>query len=234
MDEKELRESESYKDAHGDQIFLPAIIILSQELKGNRCMVIETMGSPLQHSKIHQKCEPVVFFYCNRNEPQRRDPTAIIQTIVKQLSVVLPGLPKPVVEEYDKRVNHSPAPLGFQECHGLLVSLLDIFPQTTIIIDALDESDPVERSQLLEVLTTIMHSSNSVVKIFISSRDDIDIKLKLEKVPNLYIEAQDSKEDIENFIYREVTQSKGRGFSQLPDGLKRKVMHTLLEKANGM
>lgn len=214
--------------------FSPLSLYFIASAEGNRCMVIETMGSPLQHSKINQTCEPVAFFYCNRNEPQRRDPTAIIQTILKQLSVALPGLPKPVVEEYDKRVNHSSAPLGFQECHGLLVSLLEIFPQTTIIIDALDESNPVERSRLLEVLTTIMHSSNSVVKIFISSRDDIDIKLKLEKVPNLYIEAQDSKEDIKKFIYREVTQSKGKGLSQLPDGLKRKVMHTLLEKANGM
>lgn len=198
-------------------------------------MIIETMGSPLQ-PKSHETYEPLVFFYCNRNESQRQDPTAILQALVKQMSLVLPaaGLPKPVVAEYDKRVKGGLAagPLQFQECHGLLVALLDIFPKTTIVIDALDETDPIRRGQLLEVLTTIIHSSASVIKIFVSSRDDIDIKLKLEKVPNLYIEAQDNSEDIECFIKREMTK-KPRLY-HLRDEMKDQIVSTLIKKANGM
>lgn len=41
---------------------------------------------------------------------------------------------------------------------------------------------------------------------FISSRDDIDIKIRLEKVSNRYIEAQDNKEDIERFIDQELVK----------------------------
>lgn len=202
-------------------------------------MVIETIGSPLQNSRSqHQTCEPVVYFYCNRNEPERRSPTTIMQAIVKQLSVALPasGLPKPVVAKYDERLKSGLAagPLAFQESNLLLISLLDIFPRTTIIIDALDESDPTERGRLLEVLTAIMHSSTSVVKIFISSRDDIDIKLKLEKVPNLYIEAQDNGEDIKRFIHREMESAKNRRLYSLPDELKNEIISTLTKKANGM
>lgn len=200
-------------------------------------MVIETIGSPLQNSRSQRQIyEPVVYFYCNRNEPERRSPTTIMQAIVKQLFVALPasGLPKPVVVEYDERLKSGCAagPLSFQESNLLLISLLDIFPQTTIIIDALDETDPMERGRLLEVLTTLMHSSTSVVKIFISSRDDVDIKLKLERLPNLYIEAQDNSEDIERFIHWEMTKSAK--LFNLPDELQTEIISTLTKKANGM
>lgn len=199
-------------------------------------MVIETLGFQTRGNKGHQKHEPVVYFYCNRNEPQRRDPTTIVQALVKQMSVVFPGLPMPVVAKYDKRVTDGLASgsLSFQESLDLFVLLLEIYPQTTIIIDALDESDPIERWRLLEALTTMMHSS-SLVKIFISSRDDIDIKLKLERVPNLYIEAQDNGEDIKRFIYREMTEPvKNRRLFHLPVELKKQIVSTLVLKANGM
>ncbi|KAL0631453.1 hypothetical protein Q9L58_009685 [Maublancomyces gigas] len=161
-----------------------------------------------------------------------------MQAIVKQLSVALlaSGLPKPVVAKYDERLKsgHAAGPLAFQESNLLLISLLDIFPRTTIIIDALDESDPMERGRLLEALTAIMHSSTSVVKIFSSSRDDIDIKLKLEKVPNLYIEAQDNGEDIKRFIDREMKSTKNRRLCSLPDELKKDIISTLTKKGNEM
>lgn len=196
-------------------------------------MIIETIGSPLQQSKSHQTCEPVVFFYCNRNDSQRRDPTAILQALVKQMSHALPGLPKAVVAVYEK--TKEPVPLGFQESHNMLVSLLDIFPRTTIIIDALDESDPIERCRLLEVLNNVVQSSAGVVKIFVSSRDDVDIQLRLEKVPNLYIEAQDNEEDIKRFINREMADSIKNGrLTRLPAEVKDKIVSTLVSKAGGM
>lgn len=198
-------------------------------------MVIETLGSRHQtgeHS-FNGIYQPVVYFYCNRNDPQRRDPTTILQAIVKQVSLALPGLPKLVVTEYDKRVKDGFASgsLGFQECYTLLVSLLDIFPQTTIIIDALDECDLVGRSRLLEVLTTIAQSSANV-EIFISSRDDKDIKLKLNSLPNHYITAQDNKGDIKRFIDREIRKSITN--HQLSDPLRNRIQCALQKKANGM
>lgn len=196
-------------------------------------MLIERLGSPLQHGKGHQTCDPVIFFYCNRNDPERRDPTVILLALVKQISLALTGLPKPVVAGYDS--TKEPVSLSFEKAHELLVSLLDIFPQTTIIIDALDESDPDKRGQLLEVLNTIMLSSTGVVKIFLSSRDDVDIKLRLNDVPNLYIDPRDNKDDISRFIHREMGDSiRNRRLTALPDPLKKWIMRKLVDKAEGM
>lgn len=92
-------------------------------------MVIDMLLRPPNGERLsYQTYEPVIYCYCNRNEPDRRDPTTIMQVLVKQLSVVLPGLPKPVVAEYDKR-SKSGGSLEFQESNDLLVSLLDIFPK---------------------------------------------------------------------------------------------------------
>lgn len=179
-------------------------------------MVIETLGAVSPNSDSRERFEPVVCFYCNPNEPARRSPTKILQALVKQMSVVLPGLPKSVVATYDRKVAQGLASgsLDFNESFDLLVSLLDLYSHSTIIIDGLDESDPSLRGQLLNRLEAIIHSLASIVKFFISSRDDADIKLKLEDVLNLYIHARDNSSDIALFIDRELAQSTNRLLSQ--------------------
>lgn len=173
---------------------------------------------------------PVVYFYCNRNDEQRRDPTIIMQALVRQLSVALPGLPNALVVEYDKRVDRGLGTLEFQECIDFVVTLLDIHPQTTIVIDALDESNPDERWKLIEALTTIVCSSATLVKIFISSRDDVDIKLHFEKVPNIYIDLRDNSGDIARFVRREVTLSIEKSIflrGNVTDKFKEEIITTI-------
>lgn len=146
----------------------------------------------------------------------------------------LAGLPKPVVEEYDKQSKDGFASgeLGFKSCASLLFSLLQIFPKTTFIVDGLDESYPQERGRLLDLFDTFMKSPENLIKIFVSSRDDVDIQLRLENSPNLYIEARDNQEDIIRFIHREMA-ANNRLF-HLPDELKGRVIETLASKAKGM
>lgn len=157
-----------------------------------------------------------------------------MQSLLKQLALVLPGLPKPVVAKYHQRIQGAGS-LEFTECTELLISLLHIFPHTTIIIDGLDECERMGRGRLLETLTTIVHSApaTSVVKLFISSRDDIDIKLRLDKVSNRYIEARDNTEDIKRFINRALHQPSSR-LSKLSETVKTKVLDALLAAAGGM
>jgi hypothetical protein len=183
----------------------------------------------------------LVYFYCKRDEPDRQDPTKIMQSLVRQLSVQLPahGVPKPVLDEYEKREKNafSSRYLSFRECQKLIISLLDIYPQTTIAIDALDEINRKSRKPFLEALSTIAQESKSLVKIFVSSRDDDDIILQLQAVPNLYVDAADNAGDIERFILREINSSIDRQIllrGEVDDRLKRQIISSLVEKADGM
>jgi hypothetical protein len=206
-------------------------------------MIINTLqlSSGDDYSKKCGEQGAVVYFYCKRDEPDRQDPTKIMQSLVRQLSVQLPehGVPKPVTDEYEKREKNafSSRYLRFEECQTLIVSLLDIYPQTTIVIDALDEIDRESRKPFLESLNTIAQASKNLVKIFVSSRDDDDIILELEAVPNLYIDAADNAGDIERFIHREINTSIDRRIllrGKVDDQLKRKIISILVEKADGM
>jgi len=111
-----------------------------------------------------------------------------------------------------------------------------MYPQTTIIIDALDELDldyeSMHRHLLLELSNDAVLQCDSLVKIFVASRDDQDIVMEFEKVPNLFIKATDNMKDIERYILREFEIR----FSSHPwsPGLKNIVYAELCNKANGM
>lgn len=196
----------------------------------NRCKVIDTLRS-------ESKNEPVVFFYCNRAEDPRRDPSVILHTFLKQFCVQSPGpnLPKLVREAYKpiRERGNASSQWGFQKCQELLLSLSEIYPQTTMVIDALDEIHQDQRQVLLEALGMIVKSSRSRVKIFISSREHQDIQ---EALGCSSIGAIDNKADIQGFVQREVTTFIEKRWKHLKDKntLAEDIASALISKADGM
>ncbi|KAH6669479.1 hypothetical protein B0J14DRAFT_431832, partial [Halenospora varia] len=156
---------------------------------------------------------PLAFFYCVRNasEPERADPDEILRSILKQLSCARSDMP-------------------------IILELLDENP-AIIIIDALDECDPNRRHEIITALQTIIQSAASVVKVFVSSRDDQDIRCRLENSPNIYIQARTNGEDIQRFIETQVYQAvrERRLLSGNVSGeLQNHITNTLISKAQGM
>jgi hypothetical protein len=187
--------------------------------------------------------ESLAYFYCTRNpaEPERADPEEILRSIVRQLSCPSPGCPimKPVTAKYNQREEDSfeLTKLALEECLELIIQLTELYPSTTIVLDALDECSPNTRHELLQALDDIIQKSAGLVKVFVSSRDDQDIVRKLKDSPNLYICSSDNAEDIRRFVHQEVWRSikSGRllhGF--VSDDLAQTVIHTLVDGAQGM
>lgn len=201
-------------------------------------MVIQNFLLLLNEDRNNEDPKAVAYFYCDRSEPERRDPSEIMRAIIKQLSFNprSNGFLAPIVDEYKKRQKtQASGSLMFKECHDILVQLLGFYSQTTIIIDALDESDPDKRTDLLHELQTLLSSSDNLVKIFVSSRDDGDIVYSLHGVPNLFIEAKNSNNDIARFVDRELENPKRQLLrGRASDDLKKLVRQTLVEKADGM
>jgi hypothetical protein len=167
-----------------------------------------------------------------------------MRSILKQLSCSSSALPvrDPVAKAYKERKKEAedngcePAKLSATECVGLIVNLLESNP-ATIIIDALDECDPARRHELLAGLDNIIQQSASLVKVFVSSRDDNDIVCRLNHSPNLFIRASDNSEDIERFVLSEVAQcikDKRLLSGRVSEGLKSRITATLEDGAQGM
>lgn len=153
-----------------------------------------------------------VFFYSSRNkaEPGRSDPNAILTSIARQLSSLEPGKPllKPTLDLYKKKEaeGFGFGPLQIEESCALIMQLIEQYPLTTIVIDALDECNPEKRRDLLKALEKMLRESSTLVKIFISSRDDHDIVFRLQRYPNLDMKSDRNSDDIAVFVKDQTQQ----------------------------
>ncbi|KAF5495471.1 Ankyrin repeat domain-containing protein 50 [Colletotrichum fructicola] len=186
-----------------------------------------------------------VYFYCSRNpaEPGRSNPTSIVASIARQLAMPQPGadILDAAVEAYRKFEDNAFASqaLTLGESERLIHKLLDSYRGQTIImiIDAIDESNRDTRQDLLDFLVSLLEAS-TIMKVFVSSRDDRDIVYKLDKYENLYLSSERNSEDIELFVRLETSRlvSKGsllRGSSRKEE-LRDKIIFELISNAHGM
>lgn len=156
-----------------------------------------------------QRTARVAYFYCMRNpaEPERAQCDKVLRCLVRQLASI--SLNDPILEPV--RLRYEDAIDGDEdfddqewtsdESTEILIELTNVYPSVTIVIDALDEVLESDRLDLVDALTAVLKESESLVKIFISSRDNVDITLRLEGTPNLRIGAKENSEDIDNFVY---------------------------------
>lgn len=71
------------------------------------------------------------------------------------------------------------------------------------MIDAVDECSSNERVQLLDALNTIKSKSRDVVKIFISSRHETDIAIRLQGAQTIEVTQARIKDDLQRFLQNE-------------------------------
>ena len=183
------------------------------------------------------------YFYCARNvnEPERANPAAILRSLVRQMSCLQTDgmLLSPVQSAYEAREKYGFAagPLTPTESTALIIELSQSRQLTTIVIDALDECEPTLRGELFDALTEILQSSNGLIKILVSSRNERDIICELTGCLNLEIEAKNNQEDITHFVNYEVDdliRKKRLLYGNVPDDLRQMIKRVLCEKACGM
>ncbi len=189
------------------------------------------------------------YFYCLRSaaEDERSRPEEVIRSILRQLAfagIVNKVWKGPAAKKYEAKEKESKEHcseevdrLTLQECIQLLVELLED-TSTIIVIDAFDELRKDNRWILYEAFDTILEElETGIVRIFISSRDDGDIKMKLSHYANIYIKATDNMADVQQFVIREVDKAIKncrllRG--TVSKDLTNDIVCTLIEGAQGM
>lgn len=166
-----------------------------------------------------------------------------MRSILEQVSSNTAELPirKQVVEVYKekKRENRGlppKEPLNLGETIDILLKIFEENP-ATIIIDALDECDPDERHKLLSTLDTIIIKSASLVRVFVSSRNDGDIVCQLEESPNIFIRASNNSGDIARYVHDQVSHAikkKRITKGKVSPEMKERIISTLIEGAQGI
>ncbi|KAH8698504.1 ankyrin repeat-containing domain protein [Talaromyces proteolyticus] len=181
-----------------------------------------------------KKNEGFAFFYCNRNETERREPLSVLQSYARQLSTPsgnLNGVPKRLYSLY-WNMKQKGSDLGFKSCKDELLELTNIYESTTLVLDALDECELDSRSQLIETIEFLTTNSKSLIRVFISSRPDRDIKNRFVDKPNIEIQATHNAEDIRKFVNGEIV--KHGNWAEMSPALQEDIVEVLLENSDGM
>lgn len=126
--------------------------------------------------------------------------------------------------------------LELAESAKLLHDLANSSP-LTIIIDGVDESALDRRHLLFKALQNLITNSVNVVKIFLTSREDDDIKISLKGSQGIRIANEDNFSNIENFIRLRVHEAvqEGRLMPGVdPSQFEVQVYNILIEKTQSM
>ena len=182
-----------------------------------------------------------MYFFCSRNtaEPERADPEHVLRSLMRQSSNLPKGPPlHPSVEErYNNR--RAAGDLTAKEATDIILHTIEQRPITYIIVDALDECDRQRREILIDCLKDILAKSSSLVKIFVTSRDNHqDIVLSMEGYPALCIDASCNQADINYYVQYSVKNAIDKRKLLPTEGvandLQQKIEDSLCHGAAGM
>lgn len=189
------------------------------------------IGDVLQEFRARQSTPPI-YFHCSRNpaEPQRSKAAAILASLVRQLcsAQTTDSLPDTVVEKYEDRgQGFDSHGLTLEESSQLIHMLSNAGEMTNIVIDALDECEADERLSLLDTIEDLLQNSTSLVKVFLSSRDDQDLVCTLRDYPNVSIASDNNAADIREYV-RSQTQGLVKKRRLLRNSLAREELQGLI------
>ncbi|SPQ26473.1 155b9fce-3d70-4eae-8d87-6b345046ed02 [Thermothielavioides terrestris] len=178
--------------------------------------------------------EGFAFFYCNRHETDRREPLSVLRSYVRQLSTTAfnPESMRAKLRSLCQETRLKGAHLTLATCQDQLLESVNLYPQTTLVLDALDECEPETRARLIDTIEFLLKNSERPLKVFISSRPDVDIRDRLLSQPNIEIRATDNQDDIAKFVNEEII--KHRRWGKIAAPLRTRIVDTLLDRSQGM
>ena len=178
--------------------------------------------------------EGLAFFYCNRNETERQTSLSVLRSFVRQLSTTVNDdlSIQTCIRQYYIQSRLKASEPTMNDCKVLLRELVDSYPKTTLILDALDECEKHNRRELIEFFDYLLCHASKPVKIFISSRPDGDIRERFKDRANIEIRAIDNDDDISKFVVSEVIQHSR--WTKMRPELQRDITKTLQEHSQGM
>jgi hypothetical protein len=151
----------------------------------------------------------LLYFYCKYSEEQRQTYSSIMTSLLRQSYSILPS-PNIVDRAYNDHLSKgfSQGQIAPSEASSLLLKTLQIMDRVTyLLIDGLDECESESRLQILKFLHLVTGLEHTQVQVFVASRDNDDITLRLENRPNIYIKPEDNRSDILAFINSEINQA---------------------------
>lgn len=130
------------------------------------------------------------------------DPLIVLRSFVRQLSYKAyhyDRIQTSVIQKCELAKQEG-RDLSYKDCKELILISLNLYPKTTLILDALDESE-ISTYNLAEILIELMEKATKPVKVFISSRPDREYLKVLEDRYIITVNSDNQQCDIEKFLH---------------------------------
>ena len=175
----------------------------------------------------------VAYFYCDYKDAAKQDLANILGSLAQQLAKDEESFAKlrHFYETYN--LEHR---LDFKYDPEALVDLVRAlalgFDCAMIIVDGLDECG-TNTSHVIDALTTLNEGADTTVKMIILSRDEIEIRERLEGYTKVSIAARSS--DLRLYVGSEIEMRTRKKRLRIKDhSLKEHILERLVEGAEGM
>ena len=160
------------------------------------------------------------------------DPSVVLRSFVRQLLCVandLDNVQTEVIEQCAWAKRDGLSGLSYETCKDLILKSINLYPKTTLVLDAFDESDK-STNNLVDTLIELIERSTRPVKIFISSRTGRGVTKSFEKMPTIIVNVEKNL-DIEKLL---VNLRSEEWFSSLPENIRLDISETLATRNRGV
>lgn len=179
--------------------------------------------------------EGFAHFYCDRSLVGRKDIKSILSSYIVQLLAVSRHRDRwhKQLLMFCKDAAASRRSLEISECERFVRELVNTYPRSILVLDALDECDQRSRTQIVSFFRKLVEDSDRPVKVFVSSRPETDILELMKTSSCIQISTSDNQKDIEKYIDLKLSQVD-LGPVWKRQSVKSLVRETLLKKHGGM
>lgn len=169
----------------------------------------------------------VAYIYFDHHEPTLQTPLHVLSSLLKQLSLLSPGLPSSLSNLHTRLEREKRRPTFEDLCAALLGAACS--KRVFFVFDALDECVEPKQGELLRLFGWMAGHDFSV---FLTSRSTSSISATLCGMP--VIELRPRAEDLAKYIRDRIKRDpRARGFVRR-DGCRDRIIAGLLDSAVGM
>ncbi|TAQ84511.1 hypothetical protein B7494_g7175 [Chlorociboria aeruginascens] len=177
----------------------------------------------IQGSKAAIAC-----IYCDYKNPKTHSELELLSSITRQLTKQTSSIPQEVREFCAKDAERRRNPTG-DEWISLVKSICSLFQNTYVFVDALDECPEINRERFLG----FVRKMEPFVRLFITSRPNVDLQAKFDNTSRIDISPSDS--DISVYLKSEISTNNRLSLFTAKDAkLEEDIIKTVSEKATGI
>ena len=163
---------------------------------------------------------------CDFRTSDYRDPYRILQSLASQMCESIDGFREKLTEVYSREHSQESISDAFRVFLNDPLHALDRSEPMLIVVDALDESKTANKSEILELISEEFSRLPKWIKIFITSRPELQVRKTLDDLNPLEILPDDyyQRSDLQRFI---------QCFLRFSNISNPYILGSLLEKCNG-